>query len=185
MATQNVKENGQCKFIIPSCYIFTLDLKCREKSNTATKNVFKVQDHPNTSVLTQRRSLKYQTICTLLKISMFMLLLTVTDMKVSVHFNKRVLKNFIILCLDTSMPDTVILKNEGHLIRRLLGFLDNRKTPLKLCYRASVHGWSGENFHQHCDDKAGTVVLVKVGNYIFGGYTDQTWQGKNFTDFCP
>ena len=38
-----------------------------------------------------------------------------------------------------------------------------------------------KNVHQHCDDKTGTVVLVKVGNYIFGGYTDQTWQGKNFT----
>ena len=60
----------------------------------------------------------------------------------------------------------------------------DRKTPLKLCYTASVHGWSSQQFHQHCDDKAGTVVLVKVGNYIFGGYTYQTWQGKDFTDFC-
>ena len=76
------------------------------------------------------------------------------------------------------MPDTVILKNQGKLITRLISFLSNRK---RLCYRASVHGWSGQQFHQHCDDKAGTVVLVKAGNYIFGGYTDQTWQGKNFT----
>jgi hypothetical protein len=37
-----------------------------------------------------------------------------------------------------------------------------------------------QDFHKLCDDKAGTVVLVKVGNWIFGGYTDQTWQGKNF-----
>ena len=79
------------------------------------------------------------------------------------------------------MPDTVILKNEGKLITHLISFLNNRKTSLKLCYRASVHGWSTQHFHQHCDYKAGTLVLVKVGNYIFGGYTDQTWQGKNFT----
>ena len=105
-------------------------------------------------------------------------------MKVSVPFNKRVLKNFTILCLDRLMPDTVILKNEENLIRQLLGFLNNRVSSLKLCYRASVHGWSSQNFHQHCDDKAGTVVLIKVGNYIFGGYTDQTWHGKDFTDFC-
>ena len=79
------------------------------------------------------------------------------------------------------MPDTVILKNEGKLTTHLISFLNNRKAPLKLCYRASVHGWSTQHFHQHCDYKAGTVVLVKVGNYIFGGYTDQTWQSKNFT----
>ena len=85
------------------------------------------------------------------------------------------------LALTAFMPDTVILKNEKKLITHLISFLSNRKTPLKLCYRTSVHGWSSQQFHQHCDDKAGTVVLVKVGNYIFGGYTDQTWQSKNFT----
>ena len=79
------------------------------------------------------------------------------------------------------MPDTVILKNEGILQGRLQSFLNNRTSPLKLCYRASLHGWSSQQFHQRCDDKVNTVVLVKVGNYIFGGYTDQTWQGKNFT----
>ena len=74
------------------------------------------------------------------------------------------------------MPDTVILKDEGKLIKHLFGFLNNRISPLKLCHRASRYGWSGQQFHQRCDDKADTVVLVKVGNYIFGGHTDQTWQ---------
>ena len=93
---------------------------------------------------------------------------------------------FVILVIHTALiPDTVILKDDMALIRHLLSFLNNRIiTPLKLCYRASVHGWSSQQFHQHCDDKAGTVVLVKIGNYIFGGYTDQTWQGKNLTKCC-
>ena len=82
------------------------------------------------------------------------------------------------------MSDTVILKNEAKLVEHLLSFLDKRETPLKLCYRASLHGWSAQQFHQQCDKIAGTVVLVKVGNYIFGGYTDQTWKGKEFTNFC-
>jgi hypothetical protein len=76
------------------------------------------------------------------------------------------------------MTDTVILKDEEKLYEHLLGFLNNRKLPLKLCYRASAHGWSSQNFHAQCDNKAGTVVLIKVGNWIFGGYTDQTWQGN-------
>jgi hypothetical protein len=85
------------------------------------------------------------------------------------------------------MTDTVILKDEEKLVEHLLRFLNNRRSPLKLCYRASLHGWSTQDFHKLCDDKAGTVVLVKVGNWIFGGYTDQTWQGKNyyFTNFIP
>ncbi len=80
------------------------------------------------------------------------------------------------------MEDSVILKNEKQLVEHLLRFL-NRTSPPTLCYRASLNGWSGQQFHKQCDDKAGTVVLVKVGNWIFGGYMDETWQvcqGKNF-----
>ena len=83
------------------------------------------------------------------------------------------------------MPDTVILRNQQELIEHLLSFLNNRKAPLKLCYRASLHGRSTAKFHEMCDGKADTVVLVKVGNYIFGGYTDQTWDRKNFSKFSP
>ena len=86
-----------------------------------------------------------------------------------------------LLGLAAFMSDTVILKNEEKLIEHLLSFLNNRTSALKLCYRASLHGWSSQQFHQQCDDKVNTVVLVKVGNYIFGGHTDQTWQGKNLT----
>ena len=96
---------------------------------------------------------------------------------------KTIFNNCVVI-LPAFISDTVILKDEGKLIKHLLAYLNDRKTPLKLCYRASVHGWSSQQFHQHCDDKEGTVVLVKVGNYIFGGYTDQTWQGKNFTNCC-
>ena len=84
-----------------------------------------------------------------------------------------------LLGLITLMPDTIILKNEEGLIGYLIRFLENRKSPLKLCYRASLYGWSGQDFHKLCDDKAETVVLVKFGNCIFGGYTDKTWEGKN------
>ena len=48
----------------------------------------------------------------------------------------------------------------------------------RLCYQASVHGWSAKDFHTNCDNKGPTVTLVKVGEYSFGGYTDQNWAGK-------
>ena len=77
------------------------------------------------------------------------------------------------------MQDTVILKNEEQLCKHLFSFLNNRSTPLRLCYKTSQDGWSSQQFHSRCDDKAGTVVLVKVGNWIFGGYTDQTWRKES------
>ena len=49
----------------------------------------------------------------------------------------------------------------------------------RLCYRATRDGWSAQEFHACCDDKGPTVTLVKVGDNIFGGYTDQSWGGKN------
>ena len=45
-----------------------------------------------------------------------------------------------------------------------------------LLYRASRNGWAASNFHSCCDNKGPTVTLVKSGNYIFGGYTAQSWQ---------
>ena len=82
------------------------------------------------------------------------------------------------------LPGTAILKNETTLIQHLEGFLQNKKSSWTLCYRASLHGWTSQDFHRQCGAHAPTVVLVKVGNWIFGGFTDQTWQGKNhFTNF--
>ena len=48
-----------------------------------------------------------------------------------------------------------------------------------LIYRSSRDGWEYINFHAHCDNKGPTVTVVKSGNYIFGGYTEQSWNGKH------
>ena len=41
----------------------------------------------------------------------------------------------------------------------------------KRCWRASVDGWAGSTFHSRCDSKGPTVTIIRVGRYIFGGYT--------------
>ena len=46
----------------------------------------------------------------------------------------------------------------------------------KLLYCASRDGWG--NFHAYCDNKGPTVTVIKSGNYIFGGYTDNDWAGR-------
>ena len=46
----------------------------------------------------------------------------------------------------------------------------------KLIYRASEHGYTAQSFHECCDDKGPTLVIIKSsGGWIFGGYTTQLW----------
>jgi hypothetical protein len=47
-----------------------------------------------------------------------------------------------------------------------------------LCYRATRDGWSSSTFHSKCDNKGATVTIIRVGSYIFGGYSDVSWGGK-------
>ena len=50
-----------------------------------------------------------------------------------------------------------------------------------LIHRASCHGWDASRFHANCDNKGPTVTVVKSGNNVFGGYTEQSWDGEFFT----
>jgi len=45
----------------------------------------------------------------------------------------------------------------------------------KRCWRASVDGWAASTFHSRCDGKGPTVTIIRVGRYIFGGYTSVSW----------
>ena len=45
----------------------------------------------------------------------------------------------------------------------------------KRCYRAMVHGWEAEDFHTRCDGKGPTVSIVRVQDYVFGGFMDVNW----------
>ena len=55
----------------------------------------------------------------------------------------------------------------------------NNNSLTKLLYSASCDGWAASKFHSCCDNKGPTVTVVKSGNYIFGGFTDQSWDGKS------
>jgi len=55
----------------------------------------------------------------------------------------------------------------------------------KKLYQASRDGWSGSKFHQLCDGKGPTVILVRLTNgYVFGAYTSVPWgtDGRLHTD---
>ena len=49
----------------------------------------------------------------------------------------------------------------------------------KLIYRASEHEYTASSFHECCNDKGPTLVVIKSsGGWIFGGYTTQSWSGS-------
>ena len=53
-------------------------------------------------------------------------------------------------------------------------------SKLVRCWRAdeSPEDWRVKTFHEGCDGKGPTVTIVKVGDNIFGGFTDVPWESK-------
>lgn len=43
------------------------------------------------------------------------------------------------------------------------------------CYRATEHGWSSRAFHEECRQDGPSVVLVRKKSFIFGGFSDTSW----------
>ena len=62
--------------------------------------------------------------------------------------------------------------------------LNRRHSTFVLLYRASRDGWNSSYFHSICGNKGPTLTVVRSGDYIFGGYTEKSWDGKLFAKFC-
>eukprot|EP01101_Sappina_pedata_P012781 TRINITY_DN898_c0_g1_i2.p1 TRINITY_DN898_c0_g1~~TRINITY_DN898_c0_g1_i2.p1 ORF type:complete len:258 (-),score=48.10 TRINITY_DN898_c0_g1_i2:76-849(-) len=53
------------------------------------------------------------------------------------------------------------------------------KSTWQLIYKASVDGWSSSIFHELCNDRGPTIVIVKsTHSNIFGGYTSISWTSE-------
>ena len=95
------------------------------------------------------------------------------------------------VCLFPGLYDSIVLANDASMISQLNSWLSPKLRSSysywKLCYRASVDGWRSRTFHNRCDNKGPTVTIVRVGSYIFGGYNDDSWQGKfsNMVSMTP
>jgi hypothetical protein len=59
--------------------------------------------------------------------------------------------------------------------------LDTEVT-LPLLYQGSRDGFGAADFHAKCADKGATVTIVKsTEGYIFGGYSDQSWESNCYS----
>ena len=72
------------------------------------------------------------------------------------------------------LGSSLIVKNKTHQSALQSWLLPN--ATCSLLYRASTDGYSREDFHRCCDYKGPTLVLIKSGEYIFGGYTSKSWE---------
>ena len=83
----------------------------------------------------------------------------------------------VFICLD--LEDSVIVGNSINYLRTLRSWLSpvarSVNSAWKRCWHASVDGWAASTFHSRCDGKGPTVTIIRVGKYIFGGYTSVSW----------
>jgi hypothetical protein len=86
--------------------------------------------------------------------------------------------------LVATLSDSAILSGEpADFLSRLTSWTGNPSTNWKLCWRATKHGWASSTFHGNCDYKKPTVTIIKVGNFIFGGYATESWDGETYNSF--
>ena len=74
------------------------------------------------------------------------------------------------------MFGSFLLENSDYddILREWLG----NDYAMKLIYRASEHGYTAKSFHNYCDDKGPTLIIIKsIEGWIFEGYTTQSWSG--------
>ena len=89
---------------------------------------------------------------------------------------------FCPLPLVTGLNNSVIVGSNSDYLSNLTNWIKPIKSDSdwKLCWRASRdnNNWDNSQFHSLCDDKGPTITIVKVGNYIFGGYTSLSWNAS-------
>ena len=85
----------------------------------------------------------------------------------------------ILVDICSDLEDSVIVGNSINYLRTLRSWLSpvarSVNSAWKRCWHASVDGWAARTFHSRCDGKGPTVTIIRVGKYIFGGYTSVSW----------
>lgn len=76
--------------------------------------------------------------------------------------------------MSSVLPASKIIDNDTYDAALKSWFGEDRHW--NLIYRASEHNYTSKSFHERCDGKANTLVIIKSSyGWIFGGYTPLTW----------
>ena len=87
------------------------------------------------------------------------------------------------LCLKNPselLPDTQIVNQQyDDILREWIG-----DCKWRLLYRSSEHDYTGKSFHEYCNGKGPTLIVIKSDEgWIFGGYTTQSWEVAHPDEF--
>ena len=81
--------------------------------------------------------------------------------------------------LSLGLRKSAILGNDHNYLSILSNWLkpvmQSQSSYWNRCWRASLDGWDGRTFHSLCDNKGPSVTIIRVGQYIFGGYSSASW----------
>lgn len=72
----------------------------------------------------------------------------------------------------------IIGNNEGHIAalnQWLYPVIRSRTSSWFMCWTLTINGGKASAFHEMCDNKGPTLVIVRVEDYIFGGYSSVSW----------
>ena len=87
-------------------------------------------------------------------------------------------------CLDIIRASNILGNLDSKYLDKLTYYLNpvllsSSRSRFVRCWRAMTDGWAAFTFHSNCDGKGPTVTVIKVGSYIFGGYTDMSWSSPS------
>jgi len=83
---------------------------------------------------------------------------------------------FVSTVLTASYENEASIKNQVKDLISLCEFAVDQ--TWNLIYKATQDGFEAAKFHAKCDNKPNTLTVIKSTNgNVFGGYTEQTWNG--------
>ncbi|CAM9577400.1 unnamed protein product, partial [Discosporangium mesarthrocarpum] len=84
-----------------------------------------------------------------------------------------------IACLKENSTTLIPASRQADYIEEIKRWCPGSLISLKLLYRGTRDGFTSEDFHRKCDHAAPTLTLVRCGEAIVGGYSDQPWSGPD------
>ena len=80
---------------------------------------------------------------------------------------------------EMKIIDSLIINNNKNYYASLKNWIDKPSIQFELLYRLSRNGNEYKTFHDLCDNKGNTLLIVKLSDgHILGGFTTQNWDNS-------